>query len=238
MNSSEIFREIRDFCLQHADPKIIQKYSRYFREGYQAYGVAQEVQDLKVKELNMRKDMDLTAVLQLSRLLIPGGIYEEVNFAVLLLEKQKRYFSHDLLNELDWWFKNGIENWAHADIIGGHILGHLVLKELIRVEDFNSWLVSDRKYQRRVVPVAFLKRIKKKENIPDLLLFLGPLMNDNERVVHQGMGWFLRECWKIDSQPVELYLMKYRNTAARLIFQYATEKMDKEYRKKFRRDKI
>ena len=36
--------------------------------------------------------------------------------------------------------------------------------------------------------------------------------------------------------PVEEFLMKWKDTAARLIFQYATEKMSKEYRLKFRRN--
>jgi 3-methyladenine DNA glycosylase AlkD len=62
-------------------------------------------------------------------------------------------------------------------------------------------------------------------------------MTDKERVVHQGLGWFLREAWKRYPEPVEEFLMKWKDTAARLIFQYATEKMSKEYREKFRRTK-
>jgi hypothetical protein len=57
------------------------------------------------------------------------------------------------------------------------------------------------------------------------------------REVHQGLGWFLSEAWKIDPAPVEEFLLKYKNSAARLIFQYATEKMTPEGKVRFRRDK-
>jgi len=70
-----------------------------------------------------------------------------------------------------------------------------------------------------------------------LLEFVRPLMMDNERVVHQGLGWFLRETWKKDPSPVEAYLLEFKDTAARLIFQYATEKMSPAQKERFRREK-
>jgi 3-methyladenine DNA glycosylase AlkD len=62
-------------------------------------------------------------------------------------------------------------------------------------------------------------------------------MADGERVVHQGLGWFLREAWKKHAKPVEAFLLEFRDTAARLIFQYATEKMKPAERERFRRQK-
>jgi 3-methyladenine DNA glycosylase AlkD len=62
-------------------------------------------------------------------------------------------------------------------------------------------------------------------------------MTDPDREVHQGTGWFLREAWKLNRGETEKFLMKHRNTAPRLIMQYATEKMTKDERLKFRRDK-
>ena len=94
------------------------------------------------------------------------------------------------------------------------------------------------KYQRRVVPVSLIKYMKKRGGVEELIILLEPLMADRERVVHQGIGWFLREAWKQEPLLIESFLLKYRNTAARLIFQYATEKMSKEERLRFRRDKV
>ena len=62
-------------------------------------------------------------------------------------------------------------------------------------------------------------------------------MLDPERVVQQGLGWFLREAWKKTPAPVEAYLTGWKDTAPRLIFQYATEKMSAADRARFRRAK-
>ena len=59
-------------------------------------------------------------------------------------------------------------------------------------------------------------------------------MTDAEREVHQGMGWFLRECWKIKHQEVETVLLEWKNTAPRIILQYACEKMTTEDKQRFK----
>jgi hypothetical protein len=55
-------------------------------------------------------------------------------------------------------------------------------------------------------------------------------------VVHQGLGWFLREAWKLKRKETEAFLLKWKDNAARLIFQYATEKMTATEKKRFKRD--
>jgi 3-methyladenine DNA glycosylase AlkD len=71
--------------------------------------------------------------------------------------------------------------------------------------------------------------------VEPLLEFVTPLMMDEERVVHQGVGWFLREAWKRQPEPVERLLFEWKDRAARLIFQYATEKMSAQQKERFRR---
>jgi len=53
------------------------------------------------------------------------------------------------------------------------------------------------------------------------------MMMEQEREIHQGLGWFLRECWKKDRLQTENFLLKWKNDCARLIIQYASEKMTK-----------
>ncbi len=48
------------------------------------------------------------------------------------------------------------------------------------------------------MPVTLIKALKLDYTIPELLAFIDPLMGDGEKVVHQGLGWFLREAWKRD----------------------------------------
>jgi len=61
------------------------------------------------------------------------------------------------------------------------------------------------------------------------------MITHKERVVHQGMGWFLREAWKRDPAPVEAFLTAWKDTAPRLIFQYAAEKMTAGQKARYRR---
>jgi hypothetical protein len=40
MKATVIFKELREFCEANADDAIVKKYSRYFKDNYNAYGVA------------------------------------------------------------------------------------------------------------------------------------------------------------------------------------------------------
>ena len=185
MNSQELCTEIRSFCQLHADPAIVKKYARYFKEGFDAYGLP----------------------------------------------------TKDTFKVIEQWFPIGIRNWAHTDGLCSELLDPMLKKNIFSMNDLSKWRKSNYRFQRRAVPVALIKTAKKCNDIHPYLNFINSMMMDPERVVHQGLGWFLREAWKVYPEPVEEFLMKWKNDAARLIFQYATEKMDKEYRLKFRREK-
>ena len=36
-------KEIRQFCISNANPEIVKKYSRYFKEGYDGFGIDTKV---------------------------------------------------------------------------------------------------------------------------------------------------------------------------------------------------
>jgi 3-methyladenine DNA glycosylase AlkD len=86
------------------------------------------------------------------------------------------------------------------------------------------------------VPVSLIKSLRQYENIQDILDFLAPMMQQPEKVVHQGLGWFLREAWKVYPKPVEEFLFLWKEQSPRLIFQYATEKMTAEQKLRFKRE--
>lgn len=60
-------------------------------------------------------------------------------------------------------------------------------------------------------------------------------MDDKEEDVQKGLGTLLREIWKKYPEVAESFLLKWKNSCGRKIIQYATEKMDKEYKAKFKR---
>jgi 3-methyladenine DNA glycosylase AlkD len=110
-------------------------------------------------------------------------------------------------------------------VLCGTLLGPCLASGRFTLEDLAKWKESPHRFQRRAVPVTMLDLLKKPHDTAALLEYVRPLMTDAERVVHQGMGWFLREAWKKNAKPVEAFLLKWKDTAPRLIFQYATEKM-------------
>jgi len=99
----------------------------------------------------------------------------------------------------------------------------------------SSWRDSGTGWKRRAVPVALLSLLGGPVETQTLLRFVRPMMADKERVVHQGLGWFLREAWKRDPAPVEQFLAEWKDAAPRLIFQYATEKMTADQKARYRR---
>lgn len=56
-----------------------------------------------------------------------------------------------------------------------------------------------------------------KEIFNQMLLFIEPVMLDGERPVQQGLGWFLRESWRKHPEEVEAFLLKWKETAPRVI---------------------
>ena len=235
MNAQKLIRDIRSFCEAHADPAIVQKYARYFKEGYDAYGLSSGVFMAKVKELLASKSFTMETVIEASFELIKGEKYEEPSFALQLLKGFSHQFTKETFKVIEQWFPIGIRNWAHTDGLCSELLSPMLQKGVINMKDFSDWRKSNYRFQRRAVPVALIKSAKKSSDIQPFLHFIDPMMMDAERVVHQGLGWFLREAWKVHPEPVEAFLLKWKNNAARLIFQYATEKMSKEERVRFRR---
>jgi 3-methyladenine DNA glycosylase AlkD len=148
-----------------------------------------------------------------------------------------KQYTRATFDTISGWYEIGIGNWAHADALGMAILPLFLKKNMITMGDFGDWLKSAWKFKRRSVPVTLIKSLKTHQDYPAIFRFLEPLMEDPEREVHQGMGWFLREAWKKDPLVTETYLMDWKNTAPRLIIQYATEKMAAAHKQKFKKEK-
>ena len=77
---------------------------------------------------------------------------------------------------------------------------------------------------------------KEDRDIGPLLEIVRPLMADKERESTRVPAGSLREAWKIP-EFVEAFLMEYKDTSPRLIFQYATEKMAPEQKAVFKAQK-
>ena len=237
MTSTEIIQEIRSYCLANANAERLKTSQRFFKEEFVGYGLTAQQQYAQAKTLQKENGIDLPAVLEAAPILMKSGMYEEISIILLLLDGLWRKFTPETFQTISNWFSFGINNWAHADTLGMLLLPKFLDKKILEMNDFRSWLDSPYKFQRRCVPVTLIKHMKKTREVMPSILFVEQLMADPEREVHQGMGWFLREAWKINPAEVESFLLKYKDTTPRLIIQYACEKMTSENKLRFKRAK-
>ncbi|MCU0245252.1 MAG: DNA alkylation repair protein [Bryobacter sp.] len=232
MNRPEqLAKEIRAYCAAHADPKIAVKWQRYFTEGYDAWGLLDKEHEFwHAKQAEwLARGWKLAELLKLGEILFESGKYEEGSLAIRMLATQKDAIGKAEFAKIGRWFE-GIRNWAHTDVLCGEILQPVLLSKRVPVDILTPWRESKHKFQRRAVPVSLLKL-----EVP--LEFVAPLMQDEEKVVQQGLGWFLREQWKRRPRPVEAFLLDWKDKAPRLIYQYACEKMTPAQKSRYRRSK-
>ncbi len=230
--------DIRKFLKANADPANVKKYSRYFKEGYDPYGVDWEKLHLKIEDwfVKCQKEMSQKELLTLCEHLMSTGKYEEASIAITFMVKLRSQYNKSLFNTVGKWFEKYITNWAHSDSASHSILYLFLDDKVVEFKDLFIWVDSPHRWKRRAVPVTLVKDFSKSGSVPQALQVARKLILDPEKVVQQGVGWLLREAWKKSPEKVEAFLYQWKDQAPRLIIQYATEKIDKEKRKKFRRE--
>lgn len=234
--AGQLVETARSYFCEHADPAQALRYARYFREGYDAYGMNQEqMHALRDRLLDEYSDLGRDGMFEAGDRLFASGKYEEGGLAILLAASFLKPLNAAALDRVGLWLENGVRNWAHCDVICGELLAPALQKGEVELSLLAGWRQAPAKWKRRAVPVAMLGLLKKGTGHGELTEFVRPLMSDPVREVHQGMGWFLREAWKMDPVPIEAFLLEWKDTAPRLIFQYATEKMTPEQKTRFKR---
>ena len=233
------FAEIRRFCQENANDVQAKKYARFFVEGYDAYGLDPKLleQEREVLLGRFRQELDFAGFLNLGDMLVASGKYEEGFFAIYFAGAFKNELTPATFDRLGQWLDNGFRNWAHIDVFSGQVLSHFVTKKIVPLQAFCGWCSSPSKWKRRAVPVTLLSALQKEIPISALLEVMAAMMSDSEKVVQQGLGWFLREAWKKFPLPVEEFLLSWKDTCGRIIVQYATEKMSAEQKARFKKIK-
>ncbi len=231
------FREIRKFCEKNADKNNVKKYSRYFTEGYDAYGLGRQVFESQRDEwLEKWKDeFSFRDYLCLGDKLVSTGKYEEASFAVSFAYSNTDRFTPEAFEWFGRWLEKGIVNWAHTDVLSGKALSHFFTNKIIGLEALKEWTESPSKWKRRAVPVTLIDVPKTQPSLKKMFKTVEPLMTDPDKFVQKGLGWFLRETWKEFRGETEEFLLKWKDVCGRTIVQYATEKMDKKNKSRFKR---
>lgn len=232
-------KEIRDFCIKNSKQSNIDKYSRYFKDGFDGYGIDQKVfeaqRDLWIAD--WKKGMTISNYLDLGDKLIQIGKYEEISFAISFLKSERENYTESTFDRVGNWFDIGISNWANTDVLCMLVLSSFFIDRVIEVDKLKEWTESNSEWKRRAVPVTLVELIKKDLKPETAFHQIEQLMLDDSEYVQKGIGTLLRGLWKTYPVEIEKFLFKWKDQCGRLIIQYATEKMDKEYRKKFRKTK-
>lgn len=232
-------QEIRNFCLSNSNPEIVKKYARYFKEGFDGYGIESKTfekqRDTWIND--WKNENSLKEYLELGDKLMESGKYEEKSFAIWFIQSERENYTPSVFERIGKWFDKGISNWATTDVLCMLVLSSFLVDKVITYEMLKEWTSADSEWKRRAVPVTLVELIKEGLKPKIALPVIAPLMLDKSEYVQKGIGTLLRGLWKEYPKEIEGYLFQWKDQCGRLIMQYATEKMDKEYRKKFRKVK-
>ena len=240
MNKLELkHKEIINFCIANSNDSIIEKYARYFTEGYDGYGIDSKILKSQTASWldSWKNEMTISDYLNLGDLLIATGKLEEASFASLFIASKKDEFTIETFDRVGKWLEKGIQNWANTDELCVLVLSELVSNEIIQPKDFINWTKSESKWKRRAVPVTFFEAIKKGHKPEPIVAVIEFLMEDKEEDVQKGLGTLLREIWIKQPEIAEEFLLKWKDKCGRKIIHYATEKMNKEGKAKFKKAK-
>ena len=235
----KIERDMRRFLKANADQAVIKKYAKYFTEGYDPYGVAGEKLHPKIDEWFhiCEEKLSQKELLSLCNHLLSSGKYEEASIAIGFMVRLRDKYNKSLFNTVGKWFEKYIANWAHCDGACGSIVYAFLADKVVEFKDLLAWTQSPFRWKRRAAAVSMVQDFYKggTANVTRAIQVARKLILDPEKVVQQGTGWLLREAWKKSPKKVEDFLLKWKDQTPRLIIQYATEKIDRAKRKKFRR---
>jgi 3-methyladenine DNA glycosylase AlkD len=228
---------IHDFCVENTNPANIAKYSKYFKEGFDGYGIDQKAFEQQRDQwiADWHSEMTLNDYLDLSDVIVKQGKYEEISFAISFIKSERKNYTAESFDRIGNWFEHNITNWATTDVLCMLVLSGFLIDKVVTIDKLSSWGASTSEWQRRTVPVTLNELIKNGLKPIDAFPAIRPLMPDDSQYVQKGIGTLLRGLWKLYPDEVEPFLLEWKDQCGRLIIQYATEKMDKEYRKKFRR---
>lgn len=232
---------IRRYCREHAQPDKAGKWARYFTEGYDSWGLLDKGHPIFTSRLEAWAEefaaLGLDGFIEAGAELFKSGKFEEGSLAILLVKRQRDELDESRVRAMSAWFDGGVRNWAHVDVMCGELLAPLLEAGRLKAAVLEPWRVSPHRFQRRAAAVAMLGLLKTKRGPERVLSFIAPMMPDEEKVVHQGLGWVIKEVWKLDAAVAEAFLLKWKDRAARLIISTACEKMPAAEKVRFRAEK-
>lgn len=141
----------------------------------------------------------------------------------------------------EWNFLRGwtdfIDNWAHSDVLSkvySFLLDHhpeLLLPQL------KKWNRSTNPWKRRTSVVSTIYYASPRRTPPSpetVLSLIEPLLNDQDLYVQKGVGWQLREAYKLWPEKILAFLEEHVTELPAITFSYATEQLSTNDKERFK----
>jgi 3-methyladenine DNA glycosylase AlkD len=228
----ELYKQIEKFCFDREDPVRAIRNLNDFSEGYDAFGLEDE--DIKILRDRILDTYDFSPrdYADFGLYLLKTGKYEFGTLAIMLVKKHRPRLDPYIREKIKEWLDTGVENWAHADMLGIKILPVLFELELVDLSSFSSWRDSRSKWTRRAAVVSLIW-LKKALPAQEILPFVEPLLRDKERVVQQALGWLFKDLWNRATEATEEFLEAHKDSMDALVLKQATSQMPLNKAKKF-----
>jgi 3-methyladenine DNA glycosylase AlkD len=205
---------------------------RFFKEEVQSHGW--RTADLRRAARRWRREIlqqsDLKFLLRVADHLFAGGINEEKNIAVFLLENITDKFGDEEFRLLESWLPR-ISNWSDHDGLVHYLIAPMMVAEPARASRVFRWAKSRNRWLRRAACVALIQGTRRKMFFSEIVRLSGLLLPDEHDMVQKGLGWLLRETAKFDAPRTVPYLLSIRQNAPRLVLRTACETLPRATRK-------
>lgn len=157
-------------------------------------------------------------------------------FCLYFLEKHIKEKSSMLISWpiIKYWQDN-ISRWETSDQIAKVYAQLVEYDAQLILPTYEKWNSSKNLWHRRQSIVGLLYYASSRQQylpFETIIDLVKPLLDDKEHYVQRGVGWTLKEVWKVYPKEQEEFVVKYANKLSPIAYSAATEKWDKALRKK------
>ncbi len=218
------------------NPQRAQVLQYFFKTGIGQYGENDIFIGLTNPQLHsLAKKYSTTLHLTDIEMLLYSPIHEFRAIALFILILQYNKAKKNKLSTTTFYsfYLNHIDqvnNWDLVDCTAGQLLGDFLLDK--NTEILYDLARSNKLFRNRIAIVAQQAFIKKKI-FHDLFSLASMLLPHTHDLIHKAVGWMLREAWKKEPVPIEIFIQENYFKMHRTTLRYAIEKMPESQRKWF-----
>ncbi|PKL79753.1 MAG: DNA alkylation repair protein [Candidatus Melainabacteria bacterium HGW-Melainabacteria-1] len=223
MKTQDLLKELEAL----ADPQQARQLMRFFRTGPGQYGEGDRFLGIKVPvQRALAKKYRHLPLSTLSSLL--ESPWHESRLTGLLIVKDhyqrgdeatRRECFNTLLSHF-----SAFNNWDLIDVIVPGTLGDYLYRHQDERYRLQTWIRSDRLWERRIALLASLAFIRQGQfEVP--LQLCTEVLHDCEDLIHKASGWMLREAGKRNQKVLLDFLESHAATMPRTMLRYAIEKL-------------